>query len=164
MKQARQYDFAIERGDLNYKELEPLYRLHYAEMQRRLAKDGFPVADYNPRLDQYFPAFATGQLINFTIRHEGEAVGYSNIWLTSDMHNGELIAQEDTIFVHPDHRFGVGRKLMKYILGYLGAVGVKRVTVTSVTDTRAGKIVERIGFRPIATQFTYTFGGDNVRS
>ena len=164
MKSAVVYSFDLERGDLNYSELEPLYRMHYAEMQRRLAKDGMPVADYNPRLDQYFESFAAGHLLNFVIRESDRPVGYSNVWLTNDMHNGELIAQEDTIVVHPDHRNGVGKQLVRVILSHLKNIGVKRVSVTSVTDTRADKLMLRLGFKPKAVQLVYTFGDANVRT
>lgn len=162
MKSERAYSFAVERGDLNYSELEPLYRMHYAEMQRRLAKDGIPVADYNPRLDQYFPSFASGELVNFVVRLNGEAVGYCNVWVTNDMHNGERIAQEDTIFIHPDHRNGIGRRMVKIVLHHLQRIGVRRVSVSSVTDTRADKLMLRLGFRPNAVQLIYTFGDANV--
>ena len=62
------YKISLERGDLNYQELEPLYRQHYAEMKARLDADGFRVSDYNPRLKVYFQAFAGGWLLNFVAR------------------------------------------------------------------------------------------------
>ena len=86
---------------MNYQELEPLYRQHYAEMRARLARDGIAVGDYNPRLDQYFAAFKGGWLLNYVVRMDGKPVGYSNVYTTNDMHNGEPIAQEDTIYVTP---------------------------------------------------------------
>lgn len=139
--------------------LEPLYRQHYAEMQARLERDGHRIGPYNPRLDQYFPAMERGDLLTFIVLEKETVVGYSNVWLTNDMHNSELIAQEDTIYVLPNHRNGVGKKLVKHILGVLDGMGVKRVTITPVTDLRVGKIWQRMGFKPVAELMTYHFKG-----
>ena len=83
------YSISIERGDHNYRELEHLYKMHYQEMQVRLKSDGIDVGDYNPRLDKYFESFAEGWLINYVVRYEGLPIGYSNIYITNDMHNSE---------------------------------------------------------------------------
>jgi len=157
MKLATQYSIALERGDINYTELEPLYRQHYGEMTDRLLSDGIQVSPYNPRLDEYFKAFRGGWLLNYVARLDGRAVGYSNIYLTNDMHNGDFIASEDTIYVHPDHRNGLGRNLAKHILADLEGRGVKRVLISPVTDLRVGKIWKRMGFKEAATQMIYTF-------
>ncbi len=156
------YTISLENTEGTYAELEPLYRRHYGEMQTRLAAAGIDVPDYAPRLDQYFAAARGGWLLNYVIRANGVAVGYSNVYLTSDMHNGELIAQEDTVYVHPDHRNGVGKQLVKHILADLKARRVKRVLITPVTDLRVGKIWKRMGFKETAMLMTYTFGDDDV--
>ncbi len=151
------YTISTERGDLNYEELEPLYRQHYAEMQGRLVRDGVPIGDYAPRLDRYFEAFADGWLLNYVVRHDGAPVGYSNVYLTNDMHNGDFIAREDTIYILPEHRNGIGKKLVKHILGDLRARGVRRVMISPVTDLRVGKIWKRMGFKDVASTMAYTF-------
>lgn len=156
-----QYTINLERADLNYPELEPLYRQHYSEMQTRLAKDGFHVSDYKPRLDVYFPACEGGWLLNFVARTEaGEAVGYANVYLTNDMHNGDRIATEDMIYVLPEHRNGLGSKIVKFALAELRSRGVKRVTVSPITDLRVAKIWRRMGFREVAVQMVYDFEGN----
>lgn len=151
------YEFHIVNGHEWHPVLDPLYRHHYAEMKARLENDGVPIADYNPQLEQYFTAMDNGSLLTFIVLDNGTVVGYSNIWLTNDMHNGELIAQEDTIFMEKDHRNGSGRKLAKFILAELERRKVKRVHISPVTDLRVGKIWERMGFKPLAQIMTYTF-------
>lgn len=151
------YTIHLERGDLNYSELEPNYRQHYREMQERLARDGITVADYAPRLEQYFRAFREGWLLNFVVRLNGEAVGHCNVYLTNDMHNGELIAREDVLYVLPEHRTGIGRRLVKHILADLAGRGVRRVLISPVTDLRVGKIWKRMGFKEVAMQMAYEF-------
>jgi GNAT superfamily N-acetyltransferase len=157
MKLPPTYSIALERGDLNYPELEDNYRLHYAEMQARLKRDGIHVGDYAPRLDQYFEGFRNGWLLNYVVRSDGLPVGHSNVWLTNDMHNGDLIAQEDTIYVVPAHRNGIGKTLVKHILADLKGRGVKRVHISPVTDLRVGKIWQRMGFKQAASLMIYNF-------
>ena len=151
------YTFHLGRFKETYDELEPLYRQHYFEMCERLAQDGIHYPPYNPRLDQYIASGDRGDLLTFVLRLEGKPVGYSNVYVTNDMHNGDLIAQEDTIFVLKDHRNGVGKKLVKVILEELKERGVKRVTVSAMTDLRVAKLWGRMGFKEAATQMIYTF-------
>lgn len=152
------YAFSLENGALNLPELFPLYATHYREMQERLRNDGVAIGDFNPRLDQYIKGWSAGHILNFVVRTEdGKAVGYSNVYLTNDMHNGEPIAQEDTIFILKEHRKGIGRKLVKHILADLEARGVKRVSVSAMTDLRVSKLWARMGFRHTAHNMTYTF-------
>ena len=151
------YSISLEHGVEKHDELLPLYRQHYSEMESRLLSDGVPIGPFNPRLDEYFAAMNAGWLLTFVVRFHGEAIGYSNIYLTNDMHNDEFIAQEDTIFVLKEHRNGIGKELAKHILGVLRERGCKRVSITPVTDLRVAKIWERMGFKPTAQLMTYVF-------
>ena len=152
------YRIAIERGEETLSELFPLYATHYREMQERLARDGITVADFDARWDQYCAYWIAGHLINYVVRTEdGKPVGYSNVYLTHDMHNGEFIAREDTIFILKEHRNGIGKKLVQFILADLKARGVKRVNVNAMTDLRVAKLWQRMGFKHAAHAMTYTF-------
>ena len=156
------YSFSQEIGTRNFDELEPMYRQHYSEMKDRLSSDGVKVSPFNPRWDEYFKSWESDHLLNYVIRtKDGKAVGYSNIYLTHDMHNKDLIAQEDTIFVLKEHRNGVGRRFSKYILNDLERRGVKRLNVTAITDLRVAKLWKRMGFKHTAHAMTYTFQGEN---
>ena len=73
------------------------------------------------------------------------------------MHNGDFIAQEDMIYVVPEHRNGLGRKLARYVLDDLQSRGVKRLSILAVTDLRAEKLWRRMGFKPAAQMMTFTF-------
>lgn len=152
------YTIGVERGWENLPEMFPLYCQHYHEMSERFRADSMPVSPFNPRIDAYVDYWQKGMLINYAVRDEaGAAVGYANIYLTSDMHNQDMIAQEDTIFVLKEHRKGVGRRLTKFILADLKARGVKRASVTTSTDLRVSKLLERIGFKHVAHAMTYFF-------
>ncbi len=151
-----EYTFHLVSGKDWHPALDALYRKHYAEMQERLERDGSPIGDYNPRLDEYFAAMDRGDLLTFIVLESRTLVGYCNVWLTNDMHNGERIAMEDAIYMLPEHRTGAGRKLVKFILEYHGTIGVRRVTITPVTELRVGTIWQRLGFKPVAELMNYT--------
>ena len=148
------YTAALEGFAESLPELDPLYRQHYAEMSERLAASGVKASPYKPRFDRYEAASRGGWLLTYVLRHQGTAVGYSNVYLTNDMHNGDLIAQEDTIFVIKEHRRGVGRRLMVAIHGDLAARGVKRINVTTATDNRVATLLSRMGYKTMAIAMT----------
>lgn len=149
------YTINLERFTQNYEELEPLYRKHYKEMSDRLTKAGIEVSGYNPRLDVYREYDVTGFLLNFVVRFNGVACGYSNIYITQDMHNQDLIAEEDTVYMLPEHRKGMGKTLMKVILQELQKRGVKHFDGTAMTDCRVVNLWKRMGFKELATKLRY---------
>lgn len=151
------YAVSLETIEQSYAELEPLYRQHYAAMWERMAAQGVQMSSYNPRFEQYDKASKEGWLLTFVMRSDGKAVGYSNIYVTNDMHNGDLIAQEDTIYVVPQHRNGSGRLLARFVHAELKARGVKRLNVTTATDLRVSKWLERQGYKHTAHCMTLTF-------
>ncbi len=151
------YTITLEKFTENYRELEPLYRQHYAEMTERLAAEGVLYSPYAPRLDKYGEACEGGWLLNFVVRNDGVAVGYSNVYLTNDMHNNDLICQEDTVFVLKEHRNGIGKKLVQCVIEELRSRGVKRLMVSAMTDLRVAKLWRRMGFKDVATQMIYEF-------
>ena len=151
------YSITIEKFTDTYLELEPLYRQHYSEMVERLASQGIVYSPYNPRLHEYGESCKRGDLITYVLRLNGSACGYANVYLTNDMHNGDLISQEDTLFVLKDHRNGVGKKLVQFVLEDLRSRGVKRLMVSAMTDLRVAKLWGRMGFKEAATQMIYEF-------
>jgi len=98
-----------------------------------------------------------GWLLNFVLRDDGVVCGYCNVYITNDMHNNDLIAQEDTLFVLQEHRNGIGKKLVQAVLAELKQRGVKRLIVSAMTDLRVAKLWSRMGFKEAATQMIYTF-------
>jgi len=151
------YTITLEKFTQNYRELEPLYRQHYAEMTERLAAEGVFYSPYAPRLDKYGEACEGGWLLNFVVRCDGAAVGYSNVYVTNDMHNNDLICQEDTVFVLKEHRNGIGKKLVQCVVEELRSRDVKRLMVSAMTDLRVAKLWKRMGFKEMATQMIYEF-------
>lgn len=148
------YAYSIEKFSESYADFEPLYRMHHAETMDRLTRDGIPGYPFNPRLDAYAAANERGDYILFTVRADGAPVGYAGIFVVKSMHSQELIAREDTIYVHPAHRNGTGARLAKKIISALRAAGVTRFDITAMTDERSVKLWERLGFRRVAPQMS----------
>lgn len=151
------YRFALESFRETYPEFEPIYRQHYGEMQARLAAAGITIEPFNLRLDQYFRAADEGWFLHFTARTEGQPVGYCNVYVTQDMHNGALIGQEDALYVLPEHRNGIGRRLVLFAGGDLRRRGLKRMHVTVTTDPRVAALWKRIGAREAGMTMIYQF-------
>jgi GNAT superfamily N-acetyltransferase len=161
------YDFHLVNAKDWYPALEPLFRMHYAEMQARLAGDGVSIGDYDPNLTDYFAAADAGTYQCAIVLENDTLIGYCTFWVTKDMHcQSELICQEDALYVVPEARRGAGRPLVRFVLDYLETLGVKRATITPVTDLRVGKIWRRMGFVPVAELMVYTFTqeAENLRA
>lgn len=126
-------------------------------MTERLEAAGIRVSPYNPRLEQYFRASRDGWLKTFVVRCDGNPIGYCNVYVTHDMHNGDLIAQEDTMFVDKQHRKGIGRTLVYFGLSELKKLGVTRLSVLALTDLRVAKLWRRMGFKDVAQAMVYEF-------
>lgn len=141
-----------------YPALEPLFRGHYREMQDRFARDGVELDDYDPRLEEYFAAADRGEYLTFIVLENETLIGYCSIWVVRNMHcKSELIATEDALYAIPERRKGVGKPLVKFVLDHLRSLGVKRATITPVTDLRVGKVWRRMGFVPVAELMVWNF-------
>lgn len=153
--------YAVELStiDTTLDELMPLYRKHYAEMSARLESLGMKASPFNPRVDEYSRASNGGWLLTFVLRHEGKAVGYCNVYVTNDMHNRDPIAQEDTIYVVPEHRNGSGRMLARAVHDELRKRGVLRLNITTSTDLRVSKWLARQGYVHTAHCMTLNLQG-----
>lgn len=146
------YRYSVEKYADTLAEMMPIYRMHYGELIERMKPQG--MSPFNPRFDAYIAANERGDLIHFIVRKDGAAVGYANVYVTLDMHNQDLIATEDAIFVVPGHRNGIGRKMTIGIVNALQAAGVKRAHMTAAIDPRAAKLWGRIGFQHTGVRMT----------
>lgn len=156
------YRFSIEDAEFTYPEFEPLYRQHFDEMLERMHSLGIPMGPYDPWLEAYFDAARNGSLVTYVVRTEaGEAIGYSNIYITRDAHNSERIAQEDTIFIRRDHRGPISRVFVRFILDDLRRRGCKRGNVTTIIDPRVAHLWKRMGFKEVGTAMTFVFEDAN---
>jgi GNAT superfamily N-acetyltransferase len=126
-------------------------------MLERLSGQGIEFSPFNWRLDEYLKASHAGYLIMYVARLDNKPVGHCAVYITNDMHNMDLIAQEDALFITKEHRKGIGKNLVKFGLLDLRNRGVKRLNVSAMTDLRVAKLWERMGFKHTCANMTYTF-------
>ncbi len=152
-----EYTITEERYSKIYPQTRHIFAQHYSDMAERLAGLGVQVSPYTPRQDRFFEACEAGYLKMFVPWCDGVPVGYFTVFLTSDMHNGDLIAGEDALYVLKPHRKGIGRQLIIHVLDYLRASRVKRFVISATTDVRIIPLLRRMGFKEVATQMMFTF-------
>ena len=66
-------------------EIRPLHAAHYGETEV-LYLD----APFNPDYDRYKQSEAAGQFVVFTVRHDGQMVGYLQYYVFRDMHAQDM--------------------------------------------------------------------------
>jgi GNAT superfamily N-acetyltransferase len=152
-----EYTYSIEKFHDIWQEFEPLFRTHYSEMLERLSGQGIEFSPFNWRLDEYLKASHAGYLIMYVARLDNKPVGHCAVYITNDMHNMDLIAQEDALYITKEHRKGIGKNLVRFGLIDLRDRGVKRLNVSAMTDLRVAKLWERMGFKHTCANMTYTF-------
>jgi GNAT superfamily N-acetyltransferase len=124
-------------------ELSELVKLHYEEVA--LHKENVPLA---PMWERYSHLEAADAFVLYTARMDGKLIGYSAFFINRHMHYGDTVmAHNDVIFMHPDHRRGVaGIKLIKFCEQQLRDSGVVKITWHVKTNKDWKKILERMGY------------------
>jgi len=145
-----EYTISMENGADNLQELIPLYSSHYVEFEKNLKSVGLNVGPYCPRYNEYETAWKGGWLLNFVARKNGVAIGYSNVYITNDMSNGELVAQENNLFVLSEHRRGIGKKLFQFAIEECKKRGAKMLLMSAATDPRVVNLWKRMGAKEVA--------------
>lgn len=144
------YYISVESYYNTYNELKVLYKQCYDELAEISKKDGRIYPEYNPWLESYRISDEANALILYVVRVEGNAIGYCIMYLTQDTGNQELITYEDSIYIIPEHRNGIGKLLGKGIVEDMRNRGVKRIVLSAINDSIIN-MWKRIGFKPIAT-------------
>ena len=82
-----------------------LAKMHHGEINGALRKHSF-----DPNFDMYLGAERVGLLRLFTMRNDGELVGYSIFTVLRHLYYDALFAKEEYLFVHPGFRgFSAGK-------------------------------------------------------
>jgi L-amino acid N-acyltransferase YncA len=142
--------FAIEPIAQCWEEFVELAKLHWAETQQY--RHDQPLA---PSLERYGQVEAMGGYTHFTARVDGKLVGYGGIYIVPSMHTQVLICVEDTWYLHPDYRKGRNAiRFFRVMEDYCRFRGVREVSLTAPAHTKTGRIVEYLGYKEVAKQYS----------
>lgn len=136
-------------------ELEPLYALHWDEVEK-----GFTNLTMGVAWDQYAAHEKNGHFLLFTVR-ELEArsvVGYFMCYVhRSNQAKNDYVAREDALFVRKDHRGShLANNLRKYVETTLKKLHCKTLFLSSrhhCGGADLSKWLMRGGYRPTAVVF-----------
>ena len=112
---------------------------------------------FNPDWDRYVAYNDAKMLHLVTARDAGRLVGYFGWYVTPSMHSRELMATEDTFYLHPDYRGGRNAlRFFRFALTYLRSLGVVEVLSSCETDNDTGihRLLQYLGFVPTITQYS----------
>jgi GNAT superfamily N-acetyltransferase len=123
----------------------------FPELRKLLTDHGNEVLSHglapDPNFEAYAELMARDLYVMFTVRHEGELVGYAGFFVNQSLHVKTIIvASCDLIYMKPEHR-GWGHNLIEFANYYLKASGVAIVYHTVTEKFDYSKTLTRQGFK-----------------
>lgn len=150
----KDYTIQVERFRDILPELHRLHEQHWRETERH--RHGLQL---NPNYDAVIDTERVGNLIQFTMRHKsGELVGNLRMYLSVSIHTQTRFAQEDTLYIAPDHRGGFAvMALLRFAEQSLRAIGIREIRANSKLVNHADVLMKRMGYTPFALEFVKFF-------
>lgn len=140
-------------------EVKPLHQMHWEETEKY--RHNIPL---KPNYEYMIGAERQGKFLLFTVRCEDKVVGNCMMYLSESTHTGQYVAEEDTIFMEPNHRRGrVGIKLIQYVEQVMQLLGVTEIRVTVKTVNRVGDLLKALGYQHTANQLVKVLGEAHVQ-
>jgi GNAT superfamily N-acetyltransferase len=148
-----EYTIAAEPFDDILDDLHVLHARHWQETEKY--RHGLPLdPDYGAMSEDE----RCGRMVQFTVRHAGELVGNLRMYLCLSRHSGTPLAYEDTLYIAPEHRGGfLGVHVVRYVEAAMRALGVVEIEFDAKLVNRAGVILKRLRYEPVATKFVKVF-------
>jgi hypothetical protein len=135
--------FSTESLDQVIGEVNPLLELHYQElcMNKEVVK-------LDPIWPQYRAVEQAGKLAIYTVRDEGDLVGYAAFFVTPHMHYaGLMLATNDVLFLRADYRLGTtGTRFVKHCASQLKTRGAHKIAFHIKLSLDWSPILTRIGY------------------
>jgi len=102
----------------------------------------------NPDWQEYARLDAAGILRIFTARQDGELVGYCVLIVNRSLHyKDHIFANNDVVFVLPDHRAGAtGYKLVKYAEDHCRENGISLLNINTKVHIPFDDLMVGMGF------------------
>lgn len=131
-------------------ELEPLHRAHWQETEKH--RHGLQL---RPNYPAVIALERAGRCVQFTARRHGEIAGHLRMYLGQSLHTSSTVADEDTLYLAPDHRPGpwLVIAVLRYAESVLRQLGVTQISANSKRVNNAAVLMRRLGYLEVATQF-----------
>ena len=156
------YSIQVERLRDVLDEMHELHKAHWSETEKH--RHGLPLSpDYRGMLAME----RSGRLMQFTVRTmQGQLVGQCRMYLGASMHTGTLFAEEDTLFLLPQHRGGfLAIHLLRYVERvFVDRVGVREIRADSKLINNADVLMRRLKYKEVATKFVKVFPAKEAQS
>ncbi len=151
------YEFRAER----MRDIVPeLHLLHLMQWQETEAHRH--AIEFRPDYERALAHERAGTLLQFTVRQDSALVGHMRLYLNRSTHTSTLFAQEDTIFVRPEHRGGmVGLSFLKYIEAALASIDVLEIRFDTKDTNQASALLRRLKYTPVATRWFKIIKGES---
>lgn len=110
--------------------------------------DGAYGLELDPDWETYIEFQDDGELFLYTVRNDGELVGYAIYMLVPVLHHkGKVLAMPDSIYLLHEHRGGdVGRDLMLYIEKTIVTLGADYIAAVTKLEFDFGSMLKRNGY------------------
>lgn len=118
---------------------------------------GRPEIGYSlePDWDLYRLLEDSGSLKVFTVRSEGNLIGYFTVVISPSLHSkGNFVVSNDAIFLRPDYRnSSVGIKLFKFVEDCIKEDGFSQLQITYTDKYDISSLLTRLGYCKVETKF-----------
>ena len=143
------YSLQAERFETIVEELDQLHAAHWLETEKH--RHGLA---FQPDYPAFCARERAGGLLQFTARDASGIVGHVRMYLCKSTHSSSLFAEEDTLYIRPEHRGGfLVMALMRYAERCLRQVGVREIRADSKLLNHADVLMKRLGYTPVALKF-----------
>lgn len=143
------YTLQAERFETIIGELEPLHAAHWLETEKH--RHGL---ELRPDYRTLFARERAGGMLQFTARDASGIAGHVRMYLGRSTHTSTLFAEEDTLYVRPEHRGGfLVIALMRYAERALRQAGAREIRADSKLLNHADVLMKRLGYKPVALKF-----------
>jgi len=137
-----------ERLNFNLKnELSSLFDQHKEEV------GSFGDIPVDPDWRTYTKLCDVGLVHILTLRHTLELVGYYIVMINRHLHYNIIIAENDIVFIRPDHRGMIAVRFLKWIDAYLKRQGVNYAHVGVKPIRDFSPILKRMGYKTMEVRY-----------
>ena len=118
---------------------------------------GRPEAGYHlePDWDLYQALENNNSLKVFTVRCEGQLIGYFTVVISPSLHSkGSFVVSNDAIFLHPHYRnSSIGIRLFKFVEDCIKEDGFGQLQITYTDKYNISSLLTKLGYCKVETKF-----------